>query len=44
MKIFRIFFIFFLLLLSNGIKGEAMETIIMKIKYGEVNRVFKDET
>ena len=44
MKIYRIFLIFFLLLLSNGIKGEAMETIIMKIKYGEVEiELFKDE-
>ena len=44
MKIYRIFFIFFLLLLSNGIKGETMETIIMKIKYGEVEiELFKDE-
>ena len=44
MKIYRIFFVFFLILLNNNIKGEAMETIVMKIKYGEVEiELFKDE-
>ena len=44
MKIYRLFVIFFLILLNNNVKGEAMETIIMKIKYGEIEiELFKDE-
>ena len=44
MKIYKLFVIFFLILLNNNVKGEAMETIIMKIKYGEIEiELFKDE-